>query len=55
MVTKTYVPSGLRGNSTILAHSKKPPTITAPFIGLHGPWISSPLTVVLTTYSSSSS
>ena len=54
-MTKVYELSGLGGSATILAHSKKPPTITAPFIGLHGPWISSPLDVVLTTYSSSSS
>ena len=54
VVTKVYVPSRLRGSSTILTHSKKSPTITAPFIGLHGPCTSSPLDVVLTTYSSSS-
>ena len=54
-VTKVYVPSGLTGSSTILTHSKKSPTVTAPSIGLHLPWISTPLTVVLTTYSSASS
>ena len=56
MVTKTYVPSGLGGNMTYLAHSKNPrPSTSAPSNGLHLPWISTPLTVVLTTYSSASS
>ena len=56
VVTKLYVPSGLRGSSTILAHSKKPrPLTTAPSNGLHLPCTSSPLAVVLTTYSSTSS
>ena len=54
VVTKVYVPSGLRDNATILAHSKKPPTVTAPSIGLHLPCTSAPLAVVLTTYSSAS-
>ena len=52
VVTKVYVPSGLAGNATILAHSKKFPTLTAPSNGLHLPCTSSPLAVVLTTYSS---
>ena len=55
VVTKVNVPSGLRGSATILAHSKKSPTVIAPSIGLHLPCTSTPLAVVLTTYSSASS
>ena len=55
VVTKLYVPSGLTGSKIILAHSKKSPTFTAPSIGLHLPCTSTPLAVVLTTYSSASS
>ena len=55
VVTNVYVPSGLRGSATILTHSKKSPTFTAPSIGLHLPCTSTPLAVVLTTYSSASS
>ena len=55
VVTKVYVPSGLAGNATIWAHWKKSPTITAPSVGLHLPCTSTPLAVVLTTYSSASS
>ena len=55
VVTKVYVPSGLAGNATILTHSKKSPTFTAPSNGLHLPCTSAPLAVVLTTYSSTSS
>ena len=51
VVTKVYVPSGLAGNATILAHSKKSPTFTAPSNGLHLPCTSTPLAIVLTTYS----
>ena len=51
VVTKVYVPSGLAGNATILTHSKKSPTFTAPSNGLHLPCTSSPFAVVLTTYS----
>ena len=54
-VTKVYVPSGLTGSSTILTHSKKSPTITAPSSGLHLPCTHTPLDVVLITYSSASS
>jgi hypothetical protein len=49
------MPSVLIGSSTILTHSKKSPTMTAPSDGLHLPWISTPLAVVLITYSSSPS
>ena len=53
VVTKVYVPSGLAGNATILAHSKKSrPASAAPSIGLHLPCTSTPLAVVLATYSS---
>ena len=56
VVTNEYVPSGLTGSNTCLAHSKKPrPSTTAPSDGLHLPCTSSPLAVVLTTYSSASS
>ena len=52
-MTKVYELSGLGGSATILAHSKKPrPSSGAPSIGLHLPCTSSPLAVVLTTYSS---
>ena len=51
IVTKVYVPSGLAGNATILTHSKKSPTFTAPSNGLHLPCTSTPLAIVLTTYS----
>ena len=53
VVTKVYVLSGLRGSATILAHSKKSrPASAAPSVGLHLPCTSTPLAVVLTTYSS---
>ena len=54
LVTNMYMPSGLIGSGTSLAHSKKPLTRSfgAPSIGLHLPCTSSPLAVVLTTYSS---
>ena len=54
LVTNVYVPSELIGSGTSLAHSKKPLTRSfgAPSIGLHLPCTSSPLAVVLTTYSS---
>ena len=56
VVTNVYVPSGLAGSIAYLAHSKKPrPSNTAPSFGLHLPCTSSPLAVVLTTYSSYSS
>ena len=56
VVTKVYVPSALGGRATILAHSKKPrPSTTAPSDGLHLPCTSSPLAVVLTTYSAGAS
>ena len=67
VVTSVYVPSGLEGSGTILAHSKKPrSSTTAPSVvklalsgrrpnGLHLPCTSIPLTVVLTTYSSAAS
>tara|TARA_B100000795_G_scaffold229114_1_gene186040 strand:- start:376 stop:795 length:420 start_codon:yes stop_codon:yes gene_type:complete len=51
VVTNVYVPSGLEGSGTILAHSKKSPTFTAPSDGLHLPCTSTPLAVVLITYS----
>ena len=52
-MTKVYELSGLGGSATILAHSKKPRSSSgAPSIGLHLPCTSSPLAVVLTTYSS---
>ena len=52
VVMKLYVPSGLGGSATILAHSKNPrPSTTAPSDGLHLPCTSAPLAVVLTTYS----
>jgi hypothetical protein len=57
-VTNVYVLSGLRGNITWLAHSKKPrASIRASPLGagLHLPCTFSPLTVVLITYSSSAS
>ena len=57
VVTNVYVLSGLAGSSAYLAHSKKPrPSVTLLSDGLHLPctgW--PPLTVVPTTYSSSSS
>ena len=54
LVTNVYVPSVLIGRSTCLAHSKKPlaRSFGAPSSGLHLPCTSSPLAVVLTTYSS---
>ena len=39
LVTNVYVPSGLMGSSTCLAHSKKPPTLRRrPRSGGPGPW-----------------
>ena len=56
VVRKEYVPSTATGNGIFLEHSKKPrPSTTAPSDGLHLPWTSSPLAVVLTMYSSTSS
>ena len=56
VVTNVYVLSALGGSATYLAHSKKPrASTTAPSDGLHLPCTSSPLAVVLTTYSSSPS
>ena len=52
VVTNVYVPSGLGRSGMYLAHSKKSPTTGAPSIGLHLPCTSSPLAVVLITYSS---
>jgi hypothetical protein len=58
VVTNVYVLSPLGGSGTWLAHSKKPrPSYGASPVGggLHLPCTSSPLAVVLTMYSSSSS
>ena len=55
VVTKVYVPSGLAGSATICAHLKRFPAATVPVDGLHLPCTTTPLAVVLTTYSSASS
>jgi hypothetical protein len=58
VVTNVYVLSPLGGSGTWLAHSKKPrPSYGASPVGggLHLPCTCSPLAVVLTMYSSSSS
>ena len=39
VVTNVYVPSGVIGSGTYLAHSKLPGLVTgAPYNGLHLPW-----------------
>ena len=57
VVTKVYVPSSLIGSGTICAHLKRLPrnVVPLPKLGLHLPCTSTPLDVVLTTYSSASS
>ena len=55
VVTKVYVPSGLRGSATMCAHLKRFPAATVPVGGLHLPCTTTPLAVVFTTYSSASS
>jgi len=58
VVANVYEPSGLEGSANCVAHSKKPragSTVTPSSPGLHLPCTSSPLAVVLMTYSSASS
>ena len=57
VVLNAYVPSRLGGSAADLAHSKKPslPLVTPSSPGRHLPCTSSPLAVVLSTYSSAAS